>query len=210
MMQNGNIYSQALMKFGLTSLQATIYTTLVDLGNAGILKISRASKIARPEVYRVIPSLEEKGLVERVISNPSSYRAVPLKQGLSMLLQQKTQENTELLEETKVLLNSLPERSPSQIEKDTTQFVITTEIKLFLKRLHNAIQCSKKSIDFVTISRGLLDNVQALKRALEKGTKIRVILKIETENQSIQETIENLKKPPISSSNIHRIRSFAC
>jgi sugar-specific transcriptional regulator TrmB len=194
MMQDGNIYSQALMKFGLTSLQATIYTTLVDLGNAGILKISRASKIARPEVYRVIPSLEEKGLVEKILSNPTKYKAVPLKLGLSTLLQQKTQENTELLEETKALLSHIPEKTANHRDKDDSQFIITSEFKLFSKRLNKSISDTKSSIDFVMPQRVLYEHAQQFKKAMERGVKIRVVLTMVDKSQLVQETVGNLNK----------------
>lgn len=194
MMQDGNSYSQTLMKFGLTSLQATIYTTLADIGNAGILKISRAAKIARPEVYRVIPSLEEKGLVEKILSNPTMYKAVPLKLGLSTLLQQKTEEDIELLEETKALLSSLPEKTANQGEKGDSQFVITSEIKLFFKKLNKSINDSKSTIDFVIPQRVLQKHSQQFKKAMERGVKVRVILTMVDNNQSIQETVGNLKK----------------
>jgi sugar-specific transcriptional regulator TrmB len=197
MMQEGNSYSQVLMKFGLTSLQATIYTTLVDIGKAGIMKISKASKIARPEVYRVIPSLQEKGLVEKVLSDPAMYRAIPLKQGLSMLLQQKTQESTELLEETKTLLSNIPEKTTNEGDKDDSQFIITSELKLFFKRLNKSINDSKRSIDFVTPNRGLYEHSSQFKKAMERSVKIRVLLTMTDKNQSIRQTVEDLKKNPL-------------
>lgn len=111
MIQNDEECIQALMKLGLTLLQATIYLALAKLGKAGVKKISKASNVARPDVYRVIPALGKIGLVEKIVATPTMYKAVPLKEGISILLQQKTDENIELQKKTKALLSNFQENN---------------------------------------------------------------------------------------------------
>jgi sugar-specific transcriptional regulator TrmB len=198
MNQDDDRYIQALTKLGLTLLQTTIYITLIHTGKAGIMKISKISKIARPEVYRVLPSLEKKGLVEKIIGNPTMYTPVPLKHGFSMLLQQKTKESTELQEETKALLGGIHENSVNEFkEKESLQFVITNEMKLFIKRFDKAVVESQRSVDLICTCRDLpkllFNHQQSFKTAIDKGIKICVITE-KVENQRSIEIIESLKK----------------
>jgi|GEM_PF-1415706 sugar-specific transcriptional regulator TrmB len=195
-------YIQALTKLGLTPLQATIYMALRRTGQAGIMKISKTSNIARPEVYRVLPSLEKKGLVEKIVSNPTMYESVSLKQGFSMLLSQKTQENTDLQIETQALLNSIQEENFTKFSEKESQLVITSEIRLFTKKFDQALRETQRTIDLVCINRDfpklLFNHLQGFKEAMNKGVRIRMVIE-KVEIQSFIEIFEGLKRSPLFS-----------
>ena len=134
MRQDDDLFVQALMNLGLTLLQAKIYLTLAKLGKAGVNRISKASNVARSDVYRVMPALEKLGLAEKIVATPTIYKAAPVREGLSILLQQKTKENSELQKETKPLLSDFQENNVDMaLEREDSQFVVTSEEKLFLK-----------------------------------------------------------------------------
>ena len=92
---------QALMNLGLTLLQAKTYLTLTKLGKADIKGISKASNVVREEIYRIMPKLEKIGLVEKIVGRPTVYEALPLKEGLSMLLISRTEEKCQTAKENK-------------------------------------------------------------------------------------------------------------
>lgn len=56
-----------LQHIGLSPKEAEIYTLLVELGEASVLDIARRSSIKRPTVYVVLRSLQERGLVSKVL-----------------------------------------------------------------------------------------------------------------------------------------------
>jgi sugar-specific transcriptional regulator TrmB len=118
------------MNLGLTLLQAKIYFTLANLKNSRIKRISKASNVARSDIYRVMPTLEKLGLAERTVSNPIMYIGVPLKEGVSILLQQKTEEHAELQKKTKALLGNLQENNVGlMLEREDRHFIISSEKK---------------------------------------------------------------------------------
>ncbi len=84
-------YIEALMHLGLTFLQATVYVTLLKFGKTEAKAISDSSGVARADVYRVMSTLEHLGLVEKIISTPSTYKATPIKEGCVLLLQNRRQ-----------------------------------------------------------------------------------------------------------------------
>ena len=55
---------KTLIDLGLTGAQAKIYIALLYLGPTSTKEISRASKVARPDVYRALTELQESGIVE--------------------------------------------------------------------------------------------------------------------------------------------------
>lgn len=63
------------MELGLTSLQAKIYLALAQTGNATIRNIAKNSKIARQDVYRIMPSLQKLGLAEQIVVSPTMYKS---------------------------------------------------------------------------------------------------------------------------------------
>ncbi len=77
------------MDLGLTLLQAKIYLSLSEFEKAEIRKMSKASNVARTDIYRLMPELEKLGLAEKIIASPTSYRATPLNEGFSILLENK-------------------------------------------------------------------------------------------------------------------------
>src|SRR5208283_2799774 len=96
-------------ELGLTFLQAKTYVALVTLGEAAIKEISKVSNVARQDIYRIMPTLEKLGLAECEISKPTLYRAIPLKEGSSMMLHKMIEEDRTLREKIKLLSNSVKE-----------------------------------------------------------------------------------------------------
>jgi sugar-specific transcriptional regulator TrmB len=75
-----------LKEFGLTDTQSSVYLSIVRLGLATVGQITKESRVRREEVYRVLPSLEEMGLAERVLGNPVKVRATPVEEALPSLI----------------------------------------------------------------------------------------------------------------------------
>lgn len=199
MLQNDKTL-EILMDLGLTYLQAKTYLILTQLEKAEATKISKASDVARQDIYRIMPTLEKLGLAVKVIGTPILYKATPLKEGSSMLLQKRTNEHTTLQEKIKVLLNSDQERNiNSMVHEETQQFIITSERKLFVKRLEKAF-LEAKTCEMIFPARGLksmlFNSFQCLKMAIMKGTKIRIITE-KTEGTLISNKLQTLKKNPL-------------
>lgn len=82
-----------MVKLGLNSSQAKIYLTLVSLETANVKKIAQNAKIDRGEVYRQLWILQNKSLVEKILTIPNEYRPMPLKKTFEIMFQQKKIEN---------------------------------------------------------------------------------------------------------------------
>ena len=73
---------QVLIALGLTSTQSKAFLALCQLGKSSPKTISKESKIARQDIYRVLAELQELGLVKKAISRPVIFEAFPLKDAI--------------------------------------------------------------------------------------------------------------------------------
>ncbi len=192
---------EILMDLGLTVLQAKTYLALTALEKAEAKKISEISNVARQDIYRIMPTLEKLGLVEKVIGTPTLYKATPLNEGSVMLLQKRTQEHTALQEKIKLLSNNDDkERNSDAIAHEaTTQFIITSERNLFIKKMEKAtseVQLSENAIvPAEGVKKMFFYQFQYLKRAMSQGAKIRIITERSEGKSTINE--QALKKNPL-------------
>jgi sugar-specific transcriptional regulator TrmB len=165
---------------GLSHLQAKIYVNLSNLDNVTISQISKKSGIRRDQIYKTIPKLIEKGLIEKEISTPSRYRAVAKKEAASILLQIKTQQTKKISKETDKFLQKIENKIPQFLEKEDSTFIFIPKMKAFAIRINKELKNTKKTIDSLTtcntFAQASKDFDQTLKNIAQKGVKFRVIL----------------------------------
>jgi len=181
------------MRLELTLLQAKTYLNLIQLGKADVKTIAKASNIARQDIYRIMPPLQKLGLTEKIITKPTMYKATPIKEGLSILLQNRKNESAELQKETTSLINDFQAKKAKVASKEEeTQFIIISEITRFLKIHSNQVQKVQESLDIMIPVFKVPSKVKKewsnLKRPLERGARVKVRL--------ITQEPKDEKKPP--------------
>lgn len=67
------LMNEALHGLGLEDKEIRIYTSLLELGEATVLTLSKKAGIKRPTAYIVLQSLEEKGLVTKTVRGKKSF-----------------------------------------------------------------------------------------------------------------------------------------
>ena len=75
-----------LLGLGLTLNQAKVYLAILKLEKTTATEIAKFSKVRREDVYRILPSLEKMGLIERLLGKPTHIRATPISDALSFLV----------------------------------------------------------------------------------------------------------------------------
>lgn len=85
-----------LSRFGLNRDETVTYLTLQRRPEASPLQLSRDTKINRTTLYRVLESLEEKGLIEKIIGYKSTRFQASPPDALRFLLARKQTEVSDL------------------------------------------------------------------------------------------------------------------
>ena len=74
------------MGLGLSPNQAKVYQTILKLGNVPVGLIAKSSSVRREDVYKVLPTLEKMGLVEKLLGKPAMIRATSVAGALASLI----------------------------------------------------------------------------------------------------------------------------
>jgi len=190
--------TQTFINLGLSYLQAKVYVTLLKIGGVGaeVRKIANFSAIARQDVYRILPTLQKMGLVEKVIANPTMYRPLPLEEGISILMKMKTEQYQDTQKKAKLVLENFV--TPQILHKeDTSQFIITSAKALFLKRVSEDIAKAESTIDIIYSHERLRTIVfhgfNELRKVTAKGIKVRAI-SCKTDDEHLDKNLQILSK----------------
>lgn len=201
-MSNADKNLDTLRDFGLSANQAKVYLTALTLGTATIGQVSKDSNVRREDVYRILPRLENMGLIDRILGTPTRIRATPLEEALSILvkLQEDTaKEKLATLKARKVTMLkdfTIDERRRG-ISDDKGQFTLFSQKDRIMSKGLSMIAGAQKHADIVTSEQELveliLDYPDTIRKALRKGVDIRVILEVSGQDTSILGIIKEQK-----------------
>jgi sugar-specific transcriptional regulator TrmB len=140
---------ELLVRLGLTFTEAKIFLVLCTIGTSTARIISENSGVAREVVYQVIPTLQEKGLIENILTAPQTYNAIPVEYAFEILLERKNQENKQSEKEIKETLKAL--EKVQNISSDCClQITIIPRGKALLTKITTEMRSAQKSIDIVS------------------------------------------------------------
>lgn len=196
--------TQILTQLGLSISQVRVYLTLLKLKKATGRTVSKHSKIARQEVYRILGELEEKSLVERIIAAPTEFKAVPMENGLSFLIEQRRNEISKTQKEANRMLLRLrllpkfKENESEILQEEEFEFILIPENKALLLRLKRALEAAQRSIDVIcpkdTFLQVLFNLSDKFQKALERGVKIQCLLNDLLDANSWPATVQVIAK----------------
>ncbi len=182
-------------QLGMTIRQAEVYIAISELEQAKVTTIAKTARTDRAEIYRVIPKLQKLGLIKKVVTTPVSYRAVPLSEGLSILLQKNAEKHKEIQTKAKQFLEDFDRKGKTN--REDFQYTLICGSKNIDREFTKHIGEIKTSRDGIFGWNEILYMVNTYfkehQKALEKGVKIRYITH-KPEGAKTPQTIQTLKK----------------
>jgi sugar-specific transcriptional regulator TrmB len=167
-----------LVGLGLSSRQAHVYLALLRCGEARARTIAKLALINRQEVYPLLDDLRLLGLVRQNVTLPTTYTAVPVSEGLDILLKQKTIDLTLLTQKVKNLSKKFnqTEQLPSVIVRPSFGEICEGNLS---KKYQNALSETEQRFEMVT-SWGRFKKTcflfeAPLKEALKRGVVVRIV-----------------------------------
>ncbi len=192
-----------LMDLGLTLLEAKTYIALSKAETATIKTTSRIADIAKQDMYRILPRLQTLGLAEKIVAPQAMYKAVPMENGISALLQSKARAYANLQKRATKLISDFKNGDPTKpVSDDNLQFRIISERTLLLRTLDAITDNTRESIDIAhywDFTKGMLfkHGSNILEKALKKGVKIRWITEKHEEDKQANRRIKALTRFPL-------------
>lgn len=184
-------------ELGMTTQQTKVYLALSRLEQATARAIAVAAQMDRAEVYRVIPELQKRGLIKKIITTPVAFRAIPLSEGLKILLQENAEKHEETCRQAEQFLRNFSNHNRKKPSQEDTDYCLISGLKAeeceFLRELKE-LQNSKDGIfDWRFLLFGINRYFEENKAALERGVKIRNITHI-PEDEKMPQSIQTLMK----------------
>jgi sugar-specific transcriptional regulator TrmB len=145
--------------------------------------------------------LQNMGLAEKIVLvKVTMYKATPIKEGLSILLQRQKEEYSEIEKQVKTIFNNFNENKNEDVLPENAQFIITSELTLLLKTHEKLADMTKKSIDAIISlkmdEKNVFQYFPYFKGAMKRGVKIRVI-RTNVCEESMPENPKPLPKNPL-------------
>jgi len=189
---------EALAATGLTRTEAKVYLTCIRFERANARTIWKNSGVSRQDIYRVLAELQRKGLIEKIIAAPTEYRALPLKDGLIVLLKRKAQEYSMVEEKIRELLDRFKKDPEKKATSNEPDFIWTERGDASGHRLHKLIENTQTRIDLIdhwaSFQRGFARCAELFMEISRRGVKLRFLIEKPENPKLMPKQIQTLKK----------------
>ena len=198
--------AQTLSGFGLTHREAKVYITIAKLGLASVGQVSKVSEVRREDIYRMLPKLQKMGLVEKILGKPVKVRATPVEDALTILIKQErelaSKRLSQLMTKKSEFLKNFKAYRVKPTENEGPHFALISQREAIINKGLTMIMKAKEAIDVVTsryeFYQFFANYAVPVKKAIKKGVKVRVILDVSDQDDSILRIIEDYKSSTAS------------
>jgi sugar-specific transcriptional regulator TrmB len=175
--------SDLLMGLGLSPNQAKVYQTILKIGSATVIQISKSSSVRREDVYKVLPALEKMGLAEKLLGKPALIRATPVAGALASLIideKVKSDERIATMKKKFQLLSKAKWAEPLVVGEEESLYALIPEGKAVIAKLSNLISNLKHDVFWIANLKEICRFSSLLSTeiagAVNKGVKIEEII----------------------------------
>jgi PAS domain S-box-containing protein len=167
-----------LVALGLNGSQAKTFLALINRGTSSIRETSKGSGLSRPETYRSMVSLEELGLIEKVISSPTKYKPLPLQEALTILVERKKKETEQLSKKAEEFYNQFKEITQLETEEFEDDFILIPDGESLLHKIEKMTDNASTNLCAMLSQKKLVKwllNYDTIEKALARGLTIKIL-----------------------------------
>ncbi|MBI4394216.1 MAG: hypothetical protein HY556_10570 [Euryarchaeota archaeon] len=143
-----------LVMFGLDQREAKAFHELSRMGVCTGSELARASGLSRTEIYPVLASLENRGLVTRTLERPTRFQPIAIEAALERLVDTKKAEFKALEAASETLHQHWP-RQATLAAPTNERFAVFRGPKQIHGILERMLDSAREEILFVTTRRGV-------------------------------------------------------
>ena len=186
-----------LLGLGLSLNQARVYLAILKLERAPVGQVARFSKVRREDVYRVLPSLEKMGLIERLMGKPTVIRATPISDALSLLVAEEKNKSDERLTGMRDRVQKLSIKDWKQpLPGEDSIYILVAEKKAILAKTSELIRNSRKEVALIADKARIIPTLsqfsEKYKQAIKKGSQICLIFEGDSPDVQLKEKVQKL------------------
>jgi sugar-specific transcriptional regulator TrmB len=186
-----------LLGLGLTLNQAKIYLAILKLEKTTVAEVAKFSKVRREDVYRILPSLEKMGLIERLLGKPTQIRATPISDALSFLVAEEKSKSDDRLTGMRNKVQRLSDKDWKQpLPGEESIYILIAEKKAILAKTSELIRNSRKELTLIADKARIILTLSQFsvecRQAIKKGAQIRLIFEGDKSDGLLKEKVQKL------------------
>jgi sugar-specific transcriptional regulator TrmB len=137
---------ETLNEFGLTKREAEVYIFLAKHGVLKVREISKQTKMPNALVYRILKSLERKGVVEATLESPVRFAAIAFETVLEMSIRAKREEAEQIEKKKRVLLEDWKRISKTELEPESAKFTVIEGTRKIYRKIAEVADKTQESL----------------------------------------------------------------
>jgi sugar-specific transcriptional regulator TrmB len=188
--------TELLLGLGLTLNQAKVYLAILKLEKTTVGQIAKFSKVRREDVYRILPTLDKMGLIEKLMGKPTQIRATPISDALSFLVAEEKSKYEDRLKGMRNKVHMLSLKDWKQPLPEESIYILIAEKKAILAKTSELIRNSRKEIKLIADKARIIPILsqfsQECRHAINKGAQIRLIFEGEKSDSLLKEKVNKL------------------
>jgi len=194
--------AQLLAQLGLSPTQTRLYQSLLERGNNGVTAgvLSKSMDLPRSEIYRALSELQLKGLVEREVSYPNRFNAIPIATGFQILLSHKVEQFTKIESEISSFLQKAQSLQEENVDEQQYKITIVEGKHRILNKISQQHKNAQRSVRILTTLPRWLQIIhyciKDYEAALARGVEYRIIVENTEGKFTLPNEIEFLLKNP--------------
>jgi sugar-specific transcriptional regulator TrmB len=169
-----------LVQVGFTETQAKLYLALSTVEQTDAKNLAKLANVPRQATYRTLGELQEKGIVEKIIAIPQQYRAIPLQDGLAIMISVKANEYSKIAQKAEEFLQRYEAQVQTQQTEKDYNISIMEGKETIVHKIQSLTQASKQEICLCqTVQRWIHVNSEIpeiIQSALKRGVKYRAVI----------------------------------
>ncbi len=186
-----------LLGLGLSLNQARVYLAILKLEKTTVGEVAKFSKVRREDVYRILPSLEKMGLVERLLGTPTKVRATPISDALSLLVAEEKNKFDDRLKGMRSSVQRLSLKDWKQpLPGEESIYILIAEKKAVLTKTSELIKHSSKELTLIADKARIIPTLsqfsEECRQAIKKGAQIRLIFEGDKSDSLLKEKVKKL------------------
>jgi len=186
-----------LLGLGLSLNQARVYLAILKLEKTTVGQVAKFSKVRREDVYRILPSLEKMGLIERLLGKPTEIRATPISDALNLLLTEEKSKSDERLTGMKSSVKRLSLKDWTQpLPGEESIYILIAEKKAILAKTSELIRNTRKEVALIADKGRIIPILsqfsEECRQAIKKGSQIRLLFEGDNPDGLLKEKVQKL------------------
>lgn len=184
-----------LTSFGFTVNQAKVYLSIVQSSGTHVGKISKDTQLHRQDIYKLLPKLEQMGLITKTIDKPFTIEAIPVQKALENLICKEKQQANQRISTLEKNLKDVVKAIQQPEVKDETCFTLLTTGEAMRNRRCQTLKKKRRNFDIVLTVEGLNSPTGShhslfFQQIMDAGAKIRLLAVGEQMPEEIKHAIE--------------------